>query len=211
MTIYSYVVARDYGFAPNPFFGHCTLATCKSQIRKRAQRGDWVVGTGSKKHGLGDRLIYAMRVSETLTFDEYWSDSRFLSKRPNLHGSIKQAFGDNIYHRAGGNWCQAKSHHSHKSTSNLANVSNDTKVDRVLVSDWFVYFGKGAIEIPKQFRRGKGETIIRGGRGHLAHFTPEFVGKFNEWVTSIGPGLKGEPMEFRNHLAGSRADIGRCA
>lgn len=26
---YSYVVARDFGFAPNPFNGFLTLATCK--------------------------------------------------------------------------------------------------------------------------------------------------------------------------------------
>lgn len=37
-------VARDYGFAPNPFFGVCTLATCKPRIRSVAQIGDWVVG-----------------------------------------------------------------------------------------------------------------------------------------------------------------------
>ena len=48
MTIYSYVVARDYGFAPNPFYGCCTLATCKPIIRRMAQVGDWVIGTGSK-------------------------------------------------------------------------------------------------------------------------------------------------------------------
>src|SRR5712671_5339411 len=34
MRLYSYVVARDFGFAPNPFFGVCTLATCKPDIRK---------------------------------------------------------------------------------------------------------------------------------------------------------------------------------
>lgn len=35
MTLYSYVVAHDFGFAPNPFDGLCTLATCKPDIRKR--------------------------------------------------------------------------------------------------------------------------------------------------------------------------------
>ena len=29
---YSYVVARDYGFAPNPFNGILTLAACKPVI-----------------------------------------------------------------------------------------------------------------------------------------------------------------------------------
>ena len=48
MRLHSYVVARDYGFAPNPFFGVCTLATCKPKIRSAAKLGDWVMGTGSK-------------------------------------------------------------------------------------------------------------------------------------------------------------------
>ena len=34
MRLFSYVVARDYGFAPNPFYEMCTLATCKPRIRK---------------------------------------------------------------------------------------------------------------------------------------------------------------------------------
>ncbi|MFC0668681.1 hypothetical protein ACFSKY_14665 [Azotobacter chroococcum] len=98
MKLYSYVVARDFGFAPNPFFGFCTLATCKPKIRKHASVGDWVVGTGAKStYDYKGRLIYAMQVSEVLSFDEYWNDARFILKRPNLKGSLKVMYGDNIY------------------------------------------------------------------------------------------------------------------
>ena len=41
MYLYSYVITRDYGFAPNPFWNICSLATCKPQIRERA-----LIGTG---------------------------------------------------------------------------------------------------------------------------------------------------------------------
>lgn len=44
MKGYSYIVARDYGFAPNPFYGICTLATCKPIIRKHCEVGDYVIG-----------------------------------------------------------------------------------------------------------------------------------------------------------------------
>lgn len=44
MNLYSYVITRDYGFAPNPFWGICSLATCKPQIRQRALKGDWIAG-----------------------------------------------------------------------------------------------------------------------------------------------------------------------
>lgn len=39
MYLYSYVIKRDYGFAPNPFENICSLATCKPQIRERALEG----------------------------------------------------------------------------------------------------------------------------------------------------------------------------
>jgi hypothetical protein len=64
VKLYSYVVARDYGFAPNPFFGVCTLATCKPQIRKHAQVGDWIVGTGAKCNRLDGHLVYVMKVQQ---------------------------------------------------------------------------------------------------------------------------------------------------
>ena len=54
MRLYSYVLDHDYGFAPNPFYDVCTLATCKPSIRERAAIGDYVVGTGcAKRHRRG--------------------------------------------------------------------------------------------------------------------------------------------------------------
>ena len=111
MKLYSYVVARDYGFAPNPFYGFCTVCTCKPVIRRVASVGDWIVGTGSKTRNRQNQIVFAMRVTEALAIDEYWSDPRFANKRPTLYGSKRQAFGDNIYHRdASGRWIQENSH-----------------------------------------------------------------------------------------------------
>jgi len=45
-SVFIYVVDRDFGFAPNPFHGYCTLATCKAKIRNQARVGDWVIGNG---------------------------------------------------------------------------------------------------------------------------------------------------------------------
>lgn len=59
---YSYVVARDFGFAPNPFNGFLTLATCKPKIRKWAQVGDFVIGNANKQ--LNNKLIYMMKVTK---------------------------------------------------------------------------------------------------------------------------------------------------
>ena len=143
MRLYSYIVAYDYGFAPNPFYGICTLATCKPNIRRVASIGDWVIGTGSKRRGRRGHLVYAMRVGEALTFDQYWADPRFYPKRPNLRGSLKQAFGDSIYWRDKYNrWHQEDSHHSHEGGQpNLRNIEHDTQTNRVLVGDYYAYWG----------------------------------------------------------------------
>nr|VFJ59871.1 MAG: hypothetical protein BECKDK2373B_GA0170837_10879 [Candidatus Kentron sp. DK] len=115
MKLFSYIVAHDYGFAPNPFFGVCTLATCKPIIRRTATIGDWIIGTGSSKNRKQGSIVYVMRITEKMTFNEYWRDERFLRKRPNLRGSKKQAFGDNIYFKDhSGHWQQLNSHHSNK-------------------------------------------------------------------------------------------------
>lgn len=42
--IYSYIVAEDNGFAPNPFGKACTLACCKPDIRQHAKTDDWILG-----------------------------------------------------------------------------------------------------------------------------------------------------------------------
>ena len=34
MRLFAYKMTHDTGFAPNPFWGWMTLATCKSQIRR---------------------------------------------------------------------------------------------------------------------------------------------------------------------------------
>jgi hypothetical protein len=111
MKVYSYVVAHDTGFAPNPFFGYCTLACCKPQIRKTAKVGDWVVGLTPKADG--NRIVCFMRVDEGITFDEYWSDLRFRQKRPRYNVEVVQKCGDNIYEPRGrGKYRQLRFTHS---------------------------------------------------------------------------------------------------
>ena len=71
--LYIYVVRRDFGFAPNPFHGVCTLATCKPDIRRSAQVGDWVMGVGGVRLKAMGKCLYLMKVTEMSTFDDYWS------------------------------------------------------------------------------------------------------------------------------------------
>lgn len=202
MKLYSYVVARDFGFAPNPFYGVCTLATCKPNIRRRATIGDWIIGTGSKRLGLQGRLVYAMRVAEVLTYGSYWADSRFVVKRPNLRGSLKQAYGDNIYYREPTTkaWVQADSHHSYANGSqNTKNITQDTQSDNVLIAHEFYYFGSDAREIPKKFRNWNDNDICIKRQGHKCKFAEGLIGAFVNWVRSLGVvGYVEDPINFRS-------------
>lgn len=200
MRAYSYVVARDYGFAPNPFFGSCTLATCKPVIRKLASPGDWVFGTGAKtRYNRQGHLLFAMLVSEAMTYEDYWKDPRFLAKRPVPNGSVKQLYGDNIYSRRGGRWVQADSHHSlSDGRANGANVTHDTNVNRILIAERFVYYGRNALKIPQPLRDfGKEhEDVCCAARGHRIA-SPKLADALIRWLEARGAwGLQGVPLEF---------------
>lgn len=199
MKLFAYVVTRDYGFAPNPFAGYCTLATCKPEIRKAAAIGDWIVGTGAKDTGLQEHLVYAMCVTEALTFEEYWNDARFAAKRVDRRGSRKRLFGDNIYHRnpATGHWIQEDSHHSRSDgTAFKINKDHDTQTNRVLISNDFVYFGGSATTLPLCFRRGA-NRLRKKGQGHRANFGDAYVQRVIEWLRSLGVwGYQGRPTLF---------------
>src|SRR5205809_3695195 len=124
-SVYLYVVDRDFGFAPNPFHGCCTLATCKPTIRRTAAIGDWVLGMGGLRLNAIGRCIFAMQVTKKISFDDYWSDPAYAEKKPVRNGSKTMLVGDNIYHRDSQSavWRQEDSHHSSDDgTANLYNV-----------------------------------------------------------------------------------------
>jgi hypothetical protein len=192
---YSYVVEHDVGFAPNPFWGICTLANCKPEIRRTAKLGDRILGTGSTSANLQGHLIYWMIVDEIITFDEYWGEARFRLKRPVLNGSEMQQFGDNIYSTGpGGQVRQVDSFHSEANgvVSN-ANLVRDTgRTNRVLIAKEFGYFGKAAPAIPN----GLG-VLVKKGPGHKCKFSVDTLKRLDEWLHQLdGKGLRGEPVRW---------------
>jgi hypothetical protein len=196
--LYSYIVRYDIGFAPNPFYGRCTLATCKPNIRRTASVGDWIAGVGARQKHDG-RLVYAMQVSDIVTFEGYWSDPRFQRKKPDLRGSLKYRYGDNIYHHdAGGSWVQANSRHSFDSgEANPEHVRKDTGADAVLISNRFTYLGRGAVPVPKALRDWGGVDLCRPGRDlQWRPHTPEMIAAFVDWFDSLPSGCRGVPFDW---------------
>lgn len=199
MRLYSYVVRYDIGFAPNPFHGVCTLATCKPKIRKGATPGDWIVGVGSRLRQTEGRLVYAMEVGEKLTFDQYWTDRRFQRKRPDRRGSLKYRYGDNVYHHsASGSWLQEDCRHSlPDGRPNPDHIKRDTSADAVLVASWFTYWGGRGPLIPETLRDWEGIDLASPGRDHTYKLYPaEMIEAFVEWVRDLPTGYQGPPLDW---------------
>ncbi len=196
--VFSYIVRYDYGFAPNPFEGYCTVATCKPQIRRAAKVGDWIVGTGSADHSSTGHLVYAMEVSEVLTFDEYWKDARFKRKVPTDSGAVKRAYGDNIYrHDDNGEWLQADSRHSLAGGKpNPGHIMVDTSVDAVLVGRRFSYFGGQGPQIPSSLRTDYSMDLVHSAQGHRCRLPQELVDATIEWLESLESGVLGRPADW---------------
>ena len=189
MKLHSYIVETDSGFAPNPFWGFCTLATCMTVIRRCAKNRDWVVGAGSK-NGVGQgKLVYAMCVDEILPLEKYATDPRFEEKKPHI-GLFQTWCGDNIYFKdESGAWNQRHSYHTAK------DMEHDLSGKNVLISETFYYFGGNAMDIPKDF-----QALVPMGqwvKGHRNKHNPELVGAFILWLqANYSHGIHGEPAQF---------------
>jgi hypothetical protein len=170
--LFSYVVDHDYGLAPNPFGGFCTLAKCKYR-KERSQRrniveladvGDWMVGTGgmSKASAGRGKLIYAMRVDEKLTLADYFNDTRFQGRSDNTPDE------------------------SHR-------------IDRfVLISRHFFYFGRNAIDIGAIPTRHLTHPLEKKGPGFRSNFSEAFIKDFAEWLErNYEIGVHGEPCGYK--------------
>jgi len=198
MKLWSYKVTRDFGFAPNPFFGTCTVACCKPDVRRGAAIGDLIVGCGSAALGLVGHFLYAMRVQEKLTFQQYWDDPRFQRKRPTFTAGIAQEYGDNIYHRnEAGSWVQEDSHHSLDGGQwNSLNADRDLGADAVLVSEDFIYWGNLAPPIPPYLRDFEGDDLYPNNRNFRNSYSAEFVAAAIDWF-NVGPkGRRGRPVNW---------------
>lgn len=208
MNCYRYKIEHDYGFAPNPFHGVLTLATCKGPIRqnKNLKLGDWIVGFGSKAMKNDGYLIYAMKVEEILSFDQYWHDERFESKKPVINGTLVQMYGDNVYHTDTSEnperkFIQERCAHSNKDwTVNDGHYKRDTATDKVLLSRTFYYFGDRCIMIPSKFSYIS--LRKKDKRGNMTY--RDLVGKdgmiqaFVDWLeANYGQGVHGDPCNWK--------------
>ena len=150
--LFSYKMTDDVGFAPNPFHGFLSLATCKPKIRLKKDKGNYIAGFTSKElcgEKVGhERLVFIMKVTEKVNFDRYWNDPQFQIKKPNRNSKINTR-GDNIYEPIKNlNKFDINNYIQHPNYFHFERErEHDLTGQFVLLSDEFFYFGMGAIPL----------------------------------------------------------------
>lgn len=198
--VHVYAVTYDLGFAPNPFGGVCSLACCKPEIRRTAQLGDWVVGLTGTKLPPALRLVFAMKVTRISDFDEYWNSAEFGGRKATRNGSQKAQVGDNIYHRDGpdADWIQEDSVHSLPGGLQCdLNTGHDTRVNRILLSDHFLYLGDQARTVPQEILL---ELDYRRNPRDRRKFAIERAAELIAWIEGLmaaeETAVVGDPIDF---------------
>lgn len=179
--LYTYCIPYDDGAAPNPYWGVCTLVICKPVIRRTAEIGDWIVGTGSTNSPIGDVsgcVVYAMRVSQKMTMAEYdaYSAAHLPNKVPQLsHRDVRHRLGDSLYDYSINPPTQRGGVHG------AGNVGTDLGGRNALLADYFYYFGDHPQRLPHDL-----QGIVRQGQGHRSNSNAPYLERFVEWVNSLG-------------------------
>lgn len=181
--LYSYVLRIDDGAAPNPFWGICTLTICKPAIRRTAQIGDWVIGTGSKnthlkggvKADFSNSIVYAMKVTDTKSLSDYDAHCRqqLQNKIPNWRTTDwRLRMGDCIYNFSGGEEPTMR-----KGIHNEKNKQRDLSGYNALLSDHFYYFGEAAIPLPTELL-----SLLKRSQGHRVITQADLITRFEKWI-----------------------------
>jgi len=152
----------------------------------KAQKGDWIIGTSPVSRG--NKLVYAMEISESLPFETYYADVRFEKKKPNVKGSWREKCGDNMYYRdQQGQWVQ------HRTFLHLSveDKRKDLKYPVVFLAEHFYYFGDKAVTIPIEF-----QELALKRQGCKGNHDPEVVEKFLNWLKkNFSSGVLGNPID----------------
>jgi len=144
-NLFTYAIKHDTGYAPNPFHGICTLNTCKPQIRREADIGDWIVGL--KK----DRVIFIMEVTNKILMSDYWKlcQTHYPKKIPEQNGMSHDPTllcGDCQYDFSGHKPKLLHGFHDQ------ANVKTDLSGKNTLLSENFIYLGSKEKRLPKSLQ-----------------------------------------------------------
>lgn len=179
-TLYTYCIPYDNGAAPNPFWDVCTMVICKPAIRRAAQVGDWVVGTGSTHSPIGDiggQVVYAMRVSQKMTMHEYE-----LYAQEYLPNKIAKRYDHDVRRRLGDAIFDFSTDppNVRLSIHDISHREHDLNGKYALLSDHFFYFGDKPRKLPPELL-----PIVRQAQGHRSRLNDPYIQPFLKWLYSL--------------------------
>jgi hypothetical protein len=189
MKLYSYILRFDDGAAPNPFGGVCTLNICKPTIRRKAQVGDWVIGTGSKNtrlkdgktYNFSDSLVYAMKISQVMKMEDYeqYCKQKLRIKLPDWYGSnFERKVGDCIYIFS--NKDIKPNVTVREAIHDESSIEHDLGGVNCLLSNHFFYFGEEARPLPPEL-----EELIHTTQGHKNIEDKNLIAQFEKWISKF--------------------------
>lgn len=189
MTVYSYIMVHDRGYAPNPYHNIMSLAVCKGQIRNKAQKGDVIIAFAGTNISKTPILIYAMVITEKVPFWEYMSDTKYSFKAPQYWRHT----GDRIYvKKPDGVTAILRSWHTEKDgTPIMEEVLQDLNGKFVLLSEQFWYFGNRAPSLTKDleqkyYRKMRQTHIVReNGDDIINYLTTNYGNPSNQNIYGI--------------------------
>lgn len=184
----------------------CTLAICKPAIRRSARIGDWVMGTGGASAGLSGRLVYAMRVDEVITLEEYDrrapKDWKHRIPDPASRSHARRR-GDCIYDYSAPPWPRQR-----PGVHDEGNRRVDLGGKNVLISRHYTYFGGDAVPLPPGLR-----SLVHQTQGHKWKMNAPLFDRFLDWIEPQPRGMHGNPGYERpdTFWAGPRGCRTRCS
>lgn len=212
--LYSYVLRFDDGAAPNPFWEICTLTICKPVIRRTAQIGDWVIGTGSKNsrinngkiYDLSDSVVYAMKITNIKSLKDYdiFCQKNLQNKIPKwLDRDWRKRMGDCIYNYANGSEPKLR-----EGVHNELNRERDLGGQNALLSSHFYYFGEEPRLLPNNLKE-----IIKQNQGHKKIERKDLIENFESWIKQFDKNkISADPqMKFEFDKTPSEDQIAKCA
>ncbi len=201
IEVFSYKMTHDTGFAPNPFGGLLTLATCKPMMRKYKKVGDWIAGFTSGaplfKDKVGsEKLLYLMKVEKKISLHDYWHNPDYSNRKPSIQSTkIMEKIGDNIYKPLTGH---PETISDYEQLPNLHHgidkIARDIKGENVLIASEFYYFGASPLDLPEEFKPDL--PIGQSGHGQPTRDESRAIRFINYIKTNYKTGIYDHPTKW---------------
>lgn len=231
-VLFSYIVETDSGFAPNPFFGLCTLACCKPRIRnavgkrllQESGRTDvhelrhadpgyirsqniWVVGLAgaSLRDHPRRSVVYAMQVTDVLDFESYFEEHP--EKQPVRTGHVTsndpEWHGDAIY--TGNDPATARQLAPSAHSDGDSEHQGNKEHD---LGGGYVLLSDHFVYFGKDAPYVAVEEKLHHGIGHRINHSPEALAELESWLngpwSDLFNDVGGQPSSARSASAQAR-------